>query len=72
MTVTAPPAAPLGTAGRFDRRPRASRRGARAVLMATAGAVVALLFLAPYLIMIIGSVKPRAEILRVPPTYLPE
>ncbi len=40
--------------------------------MAAAGAVIALLFLAPYLVMVIGSFKPRAEILRVPPTYLPE
>ncbi len=34
--------------------------------------MVALFFLFPYLIMIIGAFKSRAEILRVPPTYLPE
>ncbi|RJO76611.1 carbohydrate ABC transporter permease [Nocardia panacis] len=36
------------------------------------GAVIALLFLAPYLVMVLGSLKSRAEILRIPPTYLPE
>lgn len=40
-------------------------------LLSLAGAVVALVFLAPYLIMVIGSFKTRAEILAVPPTYLP-
>ena len=71
MTVTAPAATPVPT-GPARTRPRTRRRGARAVLMAAAGAVIALLFLAPYLVMVIGSFKPRAEILRVPPTYLPE
>ncbi|HEX2133771.1 MAG TPA: carbohydrate ABC transporter permease, partial [Actinophytocola sp.] len=36
------------------------------------GTVVALVFLFPYLIMLIGAFKTRPEILRVPPTYLPE
>ena len=40
-------------------------------LLSVAGLVVALFFLAPYLIMIIGSFKSRAEILKVPPTYFP-
>ncbi len=71
MTVTAPPALEVAPgAGTRQRRSRSA--GARPVLLATAGAVIALLFLAPYLVMIIGSFKPRAEILRVPPTYLPQ
>lgn len=41
-------------------------------LLSIAGLAVALFFLAPYLVMIIGSFKTRAEILRVPPTYLPD
>jgi multiple sugar transport system permease protein len=41
-------------------------------LLSLAGLVVGLFFLLPYLIMIIGAFKSRAEILRVPPTYLPE
>jgi multiple sugar transport system permease protein len=36
------------------------------------GVVVALIFLFPYLIMLIGAFKTRPEILRVPATYLPE
>ncbi|MGH3761226.1 carbohydrate ABC transporter permease [Actinophytocola sp.] len=35
------------------------------------GVVVALVFLFPYLIMLIGAFKTRQEILTVPPTYLP-
>ena len=41
-------------------------------VLSLAGLVVALFFLFPYLIMVIGAFKSRAEILRVPPTYLPE
>ena len=41
-------------------------------LLSVAGLVVALFFLLPYLIMIIGAFKSRAEILRVPSTYIPE
>jgi multiple sugar transport system permease protein len=36
------------------------------------GVIVALIFLFPYLIMLIGAFKTRPEILRVPATYLPE
>ncbi|WP_245812397.1 carbohydrate ABC transporter permease [Actinophytocola xinjiangensis] len=36
------------------------------------GSIVALIFLFPYLIMLIGAFKTRPEILRVPPTYLPQ
>jgi multiple sugar transport system permease protein len=41
-------------------------------LLSLAGFVVALFFLAPYLVMIIGSFKTRSEILHVPATYLPD
>ncbi|MEU5948906.1 carbohydrate ABC transporter permease [Micromonospora sp. NPDC047465] len=59
-----------GAAGaRRGNRPR--RRGGRRWLKTTAGAVVALVFLAPYLVMLVGSFKRHAEILRIPPTYLP-
>ncbi|MFJ4108499.1 carbohydrate ABC transporter permease [Oerskovia enterophila] len=37
-----------------------------------AGILVTLLFLLPYGIMLFGSLKSRAEILRIPPTYFPE
>lgn len=57
-------------------RTRAARgarpRGTRRPLMAVAGALIALVFVLPYLIMLVGSFKSRSEILRVPPTYLPE
>ncbi|AHH21868.1 putative ABC transporter, permease [Nocardia nova SH22a] len=39
--------------------------------LTAAGIVVALLFLVPYLTMLLGSLKPRSEISRIPPSYLP-
>ncbi|WP_231951900.1 carbohydrate ABC transporter permease [Nocardia terpenica] len=35
------------------------------------GIVVAAIFLIPYLVMVLGSLKPHSEILQIPPTYLP-
>ena len=56
--------------------PRAKRRTPRTRrsrwLLSLAGAVVAFVFLLPYLIMLIGSFKTRSDILKVPPTYLPK
>lgn len=40
-------------------------------LVSLGGFVVAFVFLAPYLVMLVGSFKSRAEILGVPATYLP-
>lgn len=71
MTLTAPRGATEATEPRPVTRVRAGRRGARPWLLAGAGLVLALVFLAPYLVMIVGSFKPRAEILAVPPDYLP-
>ncbi|MEU6565123.1 carbohydrate ABC transporter permease [Nocardia nova] len=39
--------------------------------LTAAGIVIALLFLVPYLTMLLGSLKPRSEISRIPPSYLP-
>lgn len=36
------------------------------------GVVLALIFLIPFIVMVLGSLKTQAEILRIPPTYLPE
>ncbi|MBC7590182.1 MAG: carbohydrate ABC transporter permease [Salinibacterium sp.] len=41
------------------------------ILRIVAGIVVALVFIAPYIIMFFGSVKTKAEIRSVDPTYLP-
>jgi multiple sugar transport system permease protein len=56
---------------RTVRRP-GRRRGRHPLLLSAAGAVVALVFLVPYLVMLVGSFKSRPEILSVPPTYLPK
>ncbi|MGO4616715.1 carbohydrate ABC transporter permease [Nocardia sp. 2YAB30] len=36
------------------------------------GVVLSAVFLLPFLVMVLGSMKSRAEILRIPPTYLPQ
>ncbi len=36
------------------------------------GVVLAVIFLTPFVVMVLGSLKSRAEFLRIPPTYLPE
>lgn len=40
--------------------------------LSVVGAILALLFLLPFVVMVLGSLKTQAEILRIPPTYLPE
>lgn len=50
----------------------ATRRNRRRWELTTVGMLVAAFFLAPYVVMLLGSLKSRAEILRIPPTYLPE
>ncbi|MEV6774290.1 carbohydrate ABC transporter permease [Nocardia sp. NPDC051030] len=48
-------------------RPKQKRWGLTAV-----GVLIAAIFLLPYIAMVIGSLKSRAEILHIPPTYLPK
>ncbi|MEV6390017.1 carbohydrate ABC transporter permease [Nocardia xishanensis] len=54
---------------RSEAPPRAKRR--RWDLTAI-GVVIAAIFLTPFVVMVLGSLKSRAEILRIPPTYLPQ
>jgi multiple sugar transport system permease protein len=72
--VTAP--APTLVAGApTARRRRRSGLGHspwRTAVKVVAGIVIALIFVAPYLIMLVGSFKSRNNILTVPPTYLPD
>ena len=74
MTV----AAPLkldGTARSAGRTRRYGSDGVsrrRMTMRVVAGIVIAVVFLTPYLIMLVGSLKTRPEILRVPPRYLPQ
>lgn len=76
------PAGDTQSSRRSQRRGRPRRRsryddggpGTRAniPLRLLAAAVVAAVFLVPYLVMLFGAFKSRSEILRVPPTYVPE
>lgn len=40
--------------------------------LTAAGVLIAVVFLVPYVAMVIGSLKSQSEILRIPPTYLPQ
>jgi multiple sugar transport system permease protein len=53
-------------------RPRQVRRGPRRYLLPIAGALVAVVFLAPYAVMLLDSLRPAGEVLQSPPTFLPE
>ncbi|MEV8212634.1 carbohydrate ABC transporter permease [Leifsonia sp. NPDC077715] len=73
MTAPAPVAlAGAGAPAARRRRPRGAGSPWRTVVKVIAGIVIALVFIAPYLIMLVGSFKSRNNILAVPPTYLPE
>lgn len=62
-----------GAAGVADSAERPAPRTKRRRWELTAvGVVLALLFLVPFIVMVLGSLKNRAEILRIPPTYVPE
>jgi multiple sugar transport system permease protein len=54
-----------------EKTPAPRRREPRRWGLTAIGVIVALVFLAPYLIMLTGAFKSRQEILRVPPDYLP-
>jgi multiple sugar transport system permease protein len=51
---------------------RGKRRGGKVALQCLAGAVLAGVFLFPYLIMLIGSLKGRFDVLAVPPSFFPK
>lgn len=67
-TTTAPVAdtAP-GTARTTAPRPKRRRWGLTAI-----GTVLGVVFLVPYIVMLVGSFKSRAEVLHIPATYLPQ
>jgi multiple sugar transport system permease protein len=57
---------------RAGRRPGpAAWRRARPYVLPLAGLVVALIFLAPYLVMLLDALRPSADVLRSPATFLP-
>lgn len=66
----------VATASSAERSTAAAPRPARGPRrrrwdLTVVGAVVGLVFLLPYLLMLVSAFKSRAEILKVPPTYLP-
>ncbi|MCC3276650.1 MULTISPECIES: carbohydrate ABC transporter permease [unclassified Arthrobacter] len=72
VTAPAPPAGSVPAAEPRKRRYGADNVSARRMWARTViGALIALVFLTPYLIMLVGSLKTRSEILSVPPEYLP-
>ncbi|GAB2646697.1 carbohydrate ABC transporter permease [Nocardia goodfellowii] len=64
MTVLPPPAErPADTTGKSTRR-----RWDLTVI----GVLIAVVFLLPFVVMVLGSLKSATEMLRIPPSYLPE
>ncbi|MFB7721882.1 carbohydrate ABC transporter permease [Nocardia sp. NPDC056100] len=51
---------------------RTPRRKRRRWELTAVGVLLAAIFLIPYIVMVLGSLKSRAEILHIPPTYLPQ
>jgi multiple sugar transport system permease protein len=74
MTVDVRPGTevPTGTRGTEPGRPAPGRRRRRPVWVYLVLGVGLLLMLAPFLWMLLGSLKPEAELQRVPPTWWPE
>lgn len=64
LDATDPPTGQYGSAAR-RKKPR------RRWDLTAVGVVVAVIFLIPYLVMVIGSLKPHSEIQHIPPSYLP-
>ena len=46
-------------------------RGRRSWALPLAGAALALAFLAPYIVMLLNSLRPSGDVVRTPPTFLP-
>ena len=57
--------------GRLDRG-GARSQAAQAVLMAFGGALVAFVFVAPYLVMVLDSLRPSSDVKSTPPSILPK
>jgi multiple sugar transport system permease protein len=80
MAVTAPVLtadSEVPGAGRLPRRRPAARpgtapQGVRKWVMAAGGVLLLVVFVLPYAVMVIGSLRTRRDITTIPPTYLPE
>jgi multiple sugar transport system permease protein len=72
QTVAIPAPETLAPRTRRPQRRRSRGSTGHVALRCVAGIVVATIFLFPYLIMLIGSLKGRYDVLAVPPRYLPQ
>jgi multiple sugar transport system permease protein len=72
VDVRPPTEVPTGTRTHEPARPPAGRRRRRGRWLYVVLAVGLLVTLAPFLWMLLGSLKPEAELQRVPPTWWPE
>jgi multiple sugar transport system permease protein len=71
-TITARPSAgPPATQGRSTSAPRDPKRRKR-ILMALGGALVAFVFVAPYLVMVLDSLRTSTDVKSAPPTIFPK
>lgn len=53
-------------------RGRGARSNARPYVLAVAGVAVALVFLSPYVVMLLNALRPNREVLRTPATFWPD
>jgi multiple sugar transport system permease protein len=71
-TISAPPSAgtpaPQGSSTSAPRDPKRRKR----ILMAIGGGLVALVFLAPYLVMVLDSLRTSSDVKSTPPTIFPK
>jgi multiple sugar transport system permease protein len=74
MAIATPPivAAPAPANGRARKYGADGATGGRMAARVVVGILIAIVFLVPYLIMLVGSLKTRSEILAVPPRYFPQ
>ena len=72
MTATTAPAAGAAAPQRDSRPAPPDPKRRKRILMSVGGALVALVFLAPYLVMVLDSLRTSSDVKSTPPSFLPK
>src|SRR6476620_3535703 len=72
MTATTAPAAGAAAPQRDSRPAPPDPKRRKRILMSVGGALVALVFLAPYLVMVLDSLRTGSDVKSTPPSFLPK
>lgn len=70
-TTARVPGSAGGSSGSGSRSRRTGWQRHRSWVLPVAGAGLALVFLAPYIVMLLNSVRPSGDVVRTPPTFFP-